>query len=106
MPTTSPGLMLSGTILSSDSSTRMGAPADSGVAAASTNSHRGVMTAVPNELSLGLTRWTLITPAFRRPNARGRRRAIEADPNRGETQLRRHGFLRTLAFSYLQHRRE
>ena len=45
-----------GTICSSDSSTRIGVPADAGVAAASTNSHRGVMTAVPKELSLGLTR--------------------------------------------------
>lgn len=31
-------------------------PADSGVAAARTNSHLWVMTAVPNELSLGFTR--------------------------------------------------
>ena len=58
MPTMSPGWMVSGTICSSDSSTRMGSPATRGVAAASTNSHRGVMTAVPKELSLGLTRWT------------------------------------------------
>src|ERR1039457_2970709 len=50
--------MLSGTICSRDSSTRMGSPAAPGVAAASTNSHRGVMTAVPKELSLGLTRCT------------------------------------------------
>src|ERR1700735_4896776 len=60
MPTMSPAWMLSGTICSSDSSTRMGSPADCGVAAASTKSQRGVMTAVPKELSLGLTRWTLI----------------------------------------------
>src|ERR1035437_953103 len=59
MPTISPGWMVSGTICSSDSSTRMGSPAVRGVAAARTNSHRGVMTAVPKELSLGLTRWTL-----------------------------------------------
>ena len=39
-----------------DSSTRMGSPADDGVAAARTNSQRGVITAVPNELSLGFTR--------------------------------------------------
>src|SRR5580658_9100995 len=60
MPTMSPGWMVSGTICSSDSSTRIGSPASRGVAAASTNSHRGVMTAVPKELSLGLTRCTLI----------------------------------------------
>jgi hypothetical protein len=48
--------MLSATIGSSDSSTRMGSPALLGVAAAMTKSHLGVMTAVPKELSLGLTR--------------------------------------------------
>ena len=42
-----------------DSSTRMGSPADDGVAAARTKSQRGVITAVPKELSLGFTRWTL-----------------------------------------------
>jgi hypothetical protein len=56
--------MLSGLIGSSDSSTRMGSPADWGVAAARTNSQRGVMTAVPKELSLGFTRWTLIGSTF------------------------------------------
>src|SRR3569833_171999 len=60
MPTMSPGWILSGTICSRDSSMRIGVPADTGVAAASTKSHRGVITAVPKELSLGLTRWTLI----------------------------------------------
>src|ERR1039458_4355966 len=59
MPTMSPACIVSGTICSRDSSTRMGSPAICGVAAASTNSHRGVITAVPNELSLGLTRCTL-----------------------------------------------
>ena len=34
----------------------MGSPAIAGVAAARTKSHRGVITAVPNELSLGFTR--------------------------------------------------
>src|SRR5580692_3974876 len=58
--------MLSGAICSSDSSTRMGSPADCGVAAASTNSHLGVITAVPKELSLGLTRCTLIESYFPR----------------------------------------
>src|SRR5208282_4010202 len=50
--------MVAGTICSRDSSTRMGSPTTAGVAAASTKSQRGVMTAVPKELSLGLTRWT------------------------------------------------
>src|SRR5580698_8870515 len=59
MPTMSPGWMLSGTTCSRDSSTRMGSPAICGVAAANTNSHLGVMTAVPKELSLGFIRWTL-----------------------------------------------
>src|SRR5579863_4452439 len=54
--------MVSGTICSSDSSTRIGSPSSRGVAAASTNSHRGVITAVPKELSLGFTRCTLIEP--------------------------------------------
>jgi len=35
-----------------------GSPQRSPVAAARTNSQRGVMTATPNEVSLGLTRWT------------------------------------------------
>ena len=35
-----------------------GLPATLGVAAARTKSQRGVITAVPKELSLGLTRWT------------------------------------------------
>jgi hypothetical protein len=35
------------------------------VAAARTNNHRGVITAVPKELSLGLTRWTLNAATFR-----------------------------------------
>jgi len=34
----------------------MGSPTERGVAAASTKSQRGVMTEVPKELSLGLTR--------------------------------------------------
>src|SRR6478736_984 len=60
MPTISPGWMLSGTICSRDSSTRMGSPAAAGVAAARTNSHLGVITAVPKELSLGLTKCTRV----------------------------------------------
>src|SRR6476620_1092894 len=52
--------MLSGTICSRDSSTRMGSPAAAGVAAARTNSHLGVITAVPKELSLGLTKCTRV----------------------------------------------
>jgi hypothetical protein len=35
-----------------------GVAGGAGVAAARTKSHRGVMTAVPKELSLGLMRWT------------------------------------------------
>src|SRR6516162_8201169 len=65
MPTRSPGWMVAGSICSRDSSTRTGVPADGGVAAARTNNHRGVITAVPKELSLGLTRWTLNAAAFR-----------------------------------------
>jgi hypothetical protein len=56
MPTMSPGWMDSGMICSMDSSMRMGSPAAEGVAAARTKSQRGVMTAVPKELSLGFTR--------------------------------------------------
>ncbi len=43
---------------SSVSSTIRGVPKRSGVAAASTYNHRGVITAVPNDKSLGLTRCT------------------------------------------------
>ena len=50
------GRMVAGSSCSMDSSTRMGSPITRGVAAARTKSQRGVMTAVPNELSLGLTR--------------------------------------------------
>gem|GEM_PF-6310042 len=59
MPTMSRGMTVSGTICSRDSSMSMGSPAAAGVAAAKTKSHRGVMAAVPKELSLGLTRRTV-----------------------------------------------
>src|SRR4029453_102313 len=60
MPTASPGWRRPGSNDSSVSSARMGSPKRAGVAAASTNIHRGVMTATPNEMSLGLTRNTFM----------------------------------------------
>ena len=54
------GAMASKSIGSSVSSMTLGSPYPRGVAAASTYSQRGVITAVPNEISLGLTRWILI----------------------------------------------
>jgi len=70
--------MDSGTICSRDSSMRMGSPAVWGVAAARTNSHRGVMTAVPKELSLGLQMdalWDLHSPEWspERPSCKPQR---------------------------------
>src|SRR5262245_21852172 len=58
MPTTSPALTWVGLNGSRVSSTILGAPKSAGVAAASTYGQRGVITAVPNERSLGLTRCT------------------------------------------------
>ena len=46
-------------MVSSVSSTMIGSPQAVPVAAASTYSQRGVMTATPNDTWLGLTRWTL-----------------------------------------------
>lgn len=63
IPTTSPGLIVSGSSCSRHSSTKAGLPIDCGVAAASTNNHPGVMAAVPKELSLALIRWTDIRAA-------------------------------------------
>src|SRR5262252_3121609 len=64
MPTTSPLETVSGFQRSSVSSVTIGSPYDSGVAAASTYSHRGVMTPTPNERLLGLMRCTFIqTPS-------------------------------------------
>src|SRR5439155_22704390 len=84
IPTTSPGAMIAGSIGTSVSSTRFGSPHREPVAAASTYSQRGVMTATPKETWLGLIRWT------REPNRHlaelvGRRRtdssAISAQGN-------------------------
>ena len=50
------GCTLAGSNRSSVSSTMTGSPKRSGVAAASTKSQRGVMTAIPNDTSLGFTR--------------------------------------------------
>src|SRR6185437_8253675 len=47
--------MACGSIFSKVSSTSVGSPKCGGVAAARTNIHRGVMTAMPKELSLGFT---------------------------------------------------
>src|SRR5438477_5413334 len=58
MPTTSPLAMTLGSTWSSVSSIRFGSPQRDPVAAASTYSHRGVITATPNDNSLGLMRWT------------------------------------------------
>ena len=52
--------MVSGSSGSRVSSTRIGSPYLAGVAEARTNSHRGVTTAVPKAMSLGLTRCTRI----------------------------------------------
>ncbi len=58
IPTVSPGATLATSKGSSVSSAIRGVPKCGGVAAANTYSQRGVMTAVPNETSLGLTRCT------------------------------------------------
>src|SRR5579864_654105 len=60
IPTTSPACNVSKSIFSRVSSTSTGSPNSLGVAPASTYSQRGVITAVPKETSLGLTRWTFI----------------------------------------------
>jgi hypothetical protein len=57
IPTASPGSIVAGSNDSTVSSQRIGSPKRVGVAAAKTNSHRGVMTAVPKAVSLGLTIW-------------------------------------------------
>src|ERR1017187_7070764 len=58
IPTMSPGFIEPGTSSSSVSSQMIGSPNGLGVAAARTYSQRGVITAVPKAISLGLTRWT------------------------------------------------
>src|SRR6516225_8727987 len=58
MPTTSPDAIVETSIRSSVSSTRQGSPHSVPVAAANTYSQRGVITATPNDKSLGLIRWT------------------------------------------------
>src|SRR4051812_20351569 len=58
MPTTSPAEIVSGLMVSSVSSTMTGSPQAVPVAAARTNSQRGVMTATPNDTLLGLIRCT------------------------------------------------
>ena len=60
IPTTSPGCTCCASNTSSVSSQMIGLPKRAGVAAASTYSHRGVITAVPNETWLGFTRNTRI----------------------------------------------
>src|SRR5438093_9783110 len=60
MPTTSPDDTLPGSHRSSVSYVTIGSPYSSGVAAARTYSHRGVITPTPNANALGLTRCTLI----------------------------------------------
>jgi hypothetical protein len=59
-PTTSPWATVAGSNASSVSSTIDAVPYFAGVADASTYIQRGVITAVPKERSLGLTRWTRI----------------------------------------------
>src|SRR5271167_3781182 len=59
-PTTSPLLTFRGLSSSSVSSQMTASPKALGVAEARTYSQRGVMTAVPNEMSLGFTRCTRI----------------------------------------------
>src|SRR5262245_45290208 len=56
MPTTSPASTAAGSNGSRVSSTTNGSPNRAGVAAARTYIHRGVMTDIPNDRSLGLTR--------------------------------------------------
>src|SRR5712691_9177087 len=56
MPTMSPALIVEMSMASSVSSTMRGGPYDSGVAPASTYSQRGVITPMPNDTWLGLTR--------------------------------------------------
>src|SRR3954471_21737532 len=58
MPTTSPAMIDSGSRVSRVSSTMRGSPQAVPVAAASTYSQRGVMTATPNDTLLGLIRCT------------------------------------------------
>src|ERR1700722_143590 len=60
MPTTSPAATLFSSHGSSVSSVMTGSPYFSGVAAASTYNHRGVMTPTPNANALGLMRCTFI----------------------------------------------
>src|SRR5215216_2867598 len=59
MPTMSPALTDAKSRGSSVSSAMLGVPYLAGVAPASTNSQRGVITPTPNERWLGLTRWTI-----------------------------------------------
>src|SRR4051812_17893386 len=60
MPTTSPAETVAGFQDSRVSSVMIGSPYFSGVAAARTYSHRGVITPTPNDKALGLMRWTFI----------------------------------------------
>src|SRR3954465_3208708 len=63
MPTMSPGCTVSMSKDSRVSSVIRGCPHHSGVAAARTKSHRGVITPTPKERWLGLTRWTVVARA-------------------------------------------
>src|SRR6476659_2601301 len=58
MPTTSPLLIVAGSMGSSVSSTMIGSPQAVPVAEATTYSQRGVITATPKDFVLGLIRWT------------------------------------------------
>src|SRR5687767_2824355 len=91
MPTTSPGFTAERSNCSSVSSTITGSPNRGGVAAASTNSHRGVMTAVPNDRWLGLTRNTRTQLLLDKggPERLERRRDLLAEPR--EEPGRGHG---------------
>src|ERR1044072_9402563 len=60
IPTTSPDETVAGSQASSVSSVIRGSPYDSGVAAARTYSHRGVITPTPKLRALGLMRCTFI----------------------------------------------
>src|SRR3954468_19951565 len=60
MPTTSPEDTVAGFQGSRVSSVIIGSPYFSGVAAARTYNHRGVITPTPNDKALGLMRWTFI----------------------------------------------
>src|SRR3954469_16869511 len=69
MPTMSPAVMMLGSNGSRVSSIRQGSPNVAGVAAAKTDSQRGVMTPIPKETWLGLIRKTVGAVFGARPDA-------------------------------------